>query len=184
LVLSPSFSTYSEYEKVTISAINADGSLSLTSPLQYTHYGSSSLTINNQFGTLDTRTRVGHVNRNIKIVPGPDAGWGFSVIVYGFKDGDIMRIGNINLDGVQLADGGQLDTLNAPLTFINTVNGNYASSVTSSSFLNCKANCIYIQNAHNITIDNNVFYDAWVIGIEANNVKSTKITNNLIIGVY
>ena len=165
LVLSPSFSTYSEYEKVTISAINADGSLSLTSPLQYTHYGASTLTISNQFGTLDTRTRVGHVNRNVRIVPGPDAGWGFTVIVYGYKDGDKMRIGNVNLDGVQFVDGGQLDTLNAPLTFINTVNGNYTSSITSSSFLNCKADCIYIQNGQNITIDNNVFYNAWVIGV-------------------
>lgn len=165
MVISPSFSTYSEYEKVTISAINTDESLTLTSPLQFTHYGASSLTINNQLGTLDARTRVGHVNRNIKILPGPDAGWGFSVIVYGYKDGEIMRIGNVNLDGVQLADGGQLDTLNAPLTFINTVKGNYTSSVTSSSFVNCKANCIYIQNGQNLTIDNNVFYNAWVIGV-------------------
>jgi hypothetical protein len=95
-----------------------------------------------------------------------------------------MRIGNVNLDGVEFANGGQLDTLNAPLTFINTVDGNFTSSITSSSFVNCKADCIYIQNGRNITIDNNVFYNAWVIAVEANNVKGVTITNNLIIGVY
>ena len=87
LVLSPSFSTYNEFESVTIQSINTDGSITLTAPLTYTHYGSGSLTINNNYGKLDTRTRVGHVNRNIKIVPGPDAGWGFTVVVYGYQDG-------------------------------------------------------------------------------------------------
>jgi hypothetical protein len=63
--------------------------------LAYTHYGSGSITIDNNYGKLDTRTRVGHVNRNIKIVPGTDAGWGFTVVVYGFQDGQIYRVGNV-----------------------------------------------------------------------------------------
>jgi hypothetical protein len=124
LVLSPSNSIYSEFEKVTIQSINADGSFTLTTPLAYNHYGSSSLTINNNYGTLDARTQVGHVNRNIQIVPGPEAGWGFTVYVYGFLDGTILRIGSAKLYGVQIQDGGQLDTLNSPLVFMNTVGGN------------------------------------------------------------
>ena len=51
------------------------------------------------------------MNRNIKIVPGPDAGWGYSVTVYGFRDGGangVVRIGNVQLKGVQFQDGGQL----------------------------------------------------------------------------
>lgn len=108
LVLSPSFSTYNQYESVTIQTVNADGSITLTTPLAYTHYGSGSITIDNNYGKLDTRTRVGHVNRNIKIVPGTDAGWGFTVVVYGFQDGQIYRVGNVQLSGVQFQDGGQL----------------------------------------------------------------------------
>lgn len=101
IVLSPSFSQYRQYEKHVISAVNTtEKSVTLTANLQYTHYGSSSVTINNHYGKLDTRTRVGHVNRNIKIVPGPDAGWGYTVVVYGFMDGDILRIGNAQLSGV------------------------------------------------------------------------------------
>lgn len=183
LAISPSFSNYKQYEKVTIQGFNSDGSVLLSAPLQYTHYGSPYLTINNTFGTLDTRTRVAHLNRNIQIVPGPDVNWGFTVIVYGFMDGTILRIGNTQLSGVQFSDGGQLDTLNAPLTFINAQGGTLNSSITDSSFFNCKANCIYIQNSQNITIDNSVFYNAWVIAIEAGAVLSTTITNNLIIGV-
>jgi hypothetical protein len=80
----------------------------LTTPLAHTHYGASSTTINNNYGTLDTRTRVGHINRNVKIVPGPDAGWGFTVIIYAFLDGDILRVGSTELEGVQIEDGGQL----------------------------------------------------------------------------
>ena len=83
----------------------------MVAPLTYTHYGSGSLTVNNNYGKIDTRTRVGHVNRNIKIVPGPDAGWEYSVTVYGFRDGGangVVRIGNVQLKGVQFQDGGQL----------------------------------------------------------------------------
>jgi len=133
--------------------------------LQYTHYGSSSLTISNNFGTLDARARVGHINRNIKIVPGPDAGWGFTVIVYGFMDGNISRIGSAQINGVQFSDGGQMDTLNAPLTFLNALKGNFTSTVADSTFVNCKADCIYIQTSQNITVDSNVFYNVWVIAV-------------------
>ena len=87
IVLSPSFSLHSEYESHTIKTINTDGSITLNSTLSYTHYGANSVTINNHYGTLDARTRVGHVSRNVQIVPGPDSGWGYTVIIYGFLDG-------------------------------------------------------------------------------------------------
>ena len=124
LVISPSFSTYSEYEKLLIKAINSDGSIVLTAPLVHTHYGSNSVTISNGVGSLDARARVGHVNRNIQLVPGPDAGWGFTVNVYGFMDGTILRIGSAQLSGVQFVSGGQLDTQNPPLNFMNNLQGN------------------------------------------------------------
>ncbi len=167
IVLSPSFGTYSEYETATIQSINDDdGSITITAPLIYTHYGASSTTINNNYGKLDTRARVGHVNRNIKIVPGPDAGWGFSLTVYGFMDkANVLRIGNVQLSGVQFQDGGQLETLNSPLVFLNLL-GNTTSSVTKTSFVNCKANCIYVKNAQFITISNNVLYNAYVFGAQ------------------
>ena len=88
------------------------------------------MTINHGHGQLDTRTRVGHVSRKMKIMPGPDAGWGFTVIIYGQNDGNVTRIGSTILRGVQLIDGGQYDSLNAPLRFLNSINGNYSSTIS------------------------------------------------------
>ena len=56
--------------------------------------------------------------------------------------------------------------------------------MTDSSFLNCKADCIFIQNSENINIDNNVFYDVWVIAVHVVDASDVTITNNLIIGVH
>ena len=160
----------------------------MASPLAYTHYGSDTTTINNTYGTLDARARVGHVNRNIQIVPGPDAGWGYSVIVYGYQDGNTvngtLRRGSVQLNGVQFQDGGQSDTLNAPLVFLNNPNSISTSVVTATSFINCKARCIFVKNSRNISIDNNVLYNAWVMGIEALTSNDINITSNIIIGVY
>lgn len=58
------------------------------------------MTINNNIGTLDTRASVGHVTRNIKILSGPDNGWGYSVVVYQMWDGKINRPGQATFSGV------------------------------------------------------------------------------------
>ena len=96
---------------------------------------------------------------------------------------NVTRIGSVQLSGVQFQDGGQLETLNSPLVFLNLL-GNTTSSVTSTSFVNCKANCIYVKNAQFITISNNVLYNAWVFGAQLSQIKSVTFANNVIIGVY
>lgn len=68
------------------------------------------MTISSSYGNLDARGRVGHLTRNIQIVAGPDDGWGYNMIVYGFEDGTIDRVGSVNLYGVQFLNGGQYDT--------------------------------------------------------------------------
>lgn len=184
IVIAPSFSAWNEFERRTIQSINADGTLTLDSALTYTHYGDSSNTISNNYGTLDTRARVGHINRNVKIVPGPDAGWGFSVTVYGYKDTNNKTwVGNAEMSGVQIEDGGQMDTVKSPLKFLNVRNGAYKSSITDTSFLGCRANCIYIENSEQISITNNVFYDVWVHGIETHSINDLTISNNIFMGI-
>lgn len=184
LVLAPSFSTYSEYETVTISSVNSDGSITLTSALQYTHFGDNSVTVTSVHGNLDTRATVGHINRNIKITAGADSGWGFSVIVYGYTGNDtVRRVGTAKLVGVQFENGGQLDSTNSPIVFKNVIGGNYTSLVKSSSFYNCRSFCINVDTSNNVTISNNVLYNAWVFGAQAKSMKSFTFTNNAIIGV-
>lgn len=62
--------------------------------------------------------------------------------------------------------------------------GNTTSKITGTSFINCKANCIYVKNSRNVTFDNNVLYNAWVFGAQFSQIQSVKFTNNVIIGVY
>jgi hypothetical protein len=60
---------------------------------------------------------VGHINRNIQILPGPDVNYGFTVVVYGYKDGNNTLLGAANINGVHFVNGGQLDSMNAALVF-------------------------------------------------------------------
>jgi hypothetical protein len=93
-------------------------------------------------------------------------------------------MGSAQLYGVQIQNGGQLNTMNAPLTFLNLINSSVVSNVVSTSLLNCKANCIYVQNSNNISFTNNVLSEIWTYGAQFVQIKSVTFNNNLIIGVH
>ena len=99
IVIGPSFRSAKEYEKVNITSISSN-TVTFTPPLKHNHYGANSLTINNRFGQLDTRTAVGHITRKIKIIAGNDSGWGYRLLGYGYNDGNRIRIGHLILSGV------------------------------------------------------------------------------------
>ena len=120
IVIGPTFSSASEHEKVTITGISSK-TVSFTPALQYSHYGASGNTISNNYGTLDTRAGVGHLTRSIKIIPGPDSGWGFRLLGYGYHDGVSLRTGNLILEGVELKEGGQYDTERTALQIYNMI---------------------------------------------------------------
>jgi hypothetical protein len=181
LALSPSYGNYSEYEQVTITAINNATSISVT-PLQYNHYGSGAA-ITTPYGSIDVNTHVGHINRNVQIVPGPDYGWGVNVLVYGFNDTGIQRVGSVKLVGVEIVNGGQYDTKAAALQFLNVLDGNYSSLIKGTSFVNCRDWCVNINNIMNVTFDNNVFYNGRVIGVQAISFTNFQFINNLFIGI-
>lgn len=101
IVIGPSFSSSSEHEKVKIVSVNsATNTITFSPPLNYTHYGNSGVTVNNTIGILDTRAAVGILSRRIKILSGPDNGWGYQIIVHGFNDGTKVRSGSVILQGV------------------------------------------------------------------------------------
>lgn len=81
--MAPSFSNPLEFEKVTITALSGN-LVSFTPALQFAHYGNTSATISKSYGTLDTRAGIAHLTRNIKVTAGPDDGWGFSLIQFGY----------------------------------------------------------------------------------------------------
>lgn len=102
--IAPSFSNPLEFEKVTIT--NLSGNLvSFTPALNYSHFGNSSTTISKPYGTLDMRAGVAHLTRNIKFTSGPDDGFGFSLIQFGYlkkldNGTSVVQTGKLKLTGV------------------------------------------------------------------------------------
>ena len=97
-------------------------------------------------GTLDTRSAVGHVSRNIKFVSGTDEGWGYSLIVYQMWVGMTSISGQAIFNGVEFGLGGQYDTEASSLILYN--NGDYSTDktiVTKSSFSYCRTYCIRLN---------------------------------------
>lgn len=183
LVLSPSFADHLQHETVTIQSMNTDGTITLTSNLIYTHFGASGQTVSHGHGNIDARTRVGHVNRNIQITSGPDVGWGMTTVVYGYKDeNNVTRIGSVNLKGVQFNNGGQLDSYDASLRFLNVLGGK-TSTVSATSFMTCYHRCLHIESSENIDFLNNVLYNSHQYSVQMKSIKSLNFKNNLMVGV-
>ena len=78
--------------------------------------------------SLDTRARVTHMTRNIRITAGANVDWGFSFVVYRYtvgwdtnndsiSDKFTERRGDVELTGVQFINGGQLDSTRSALVF-------------------------------------------------------------------
>ena len=103
LGISPSFTATNEYEKVTITAINGLN-ITFTPALKYAHFGDTNPTIVKTYGTLDMRTGVAHLSRNIKIVAGNDTTWGFTLIQFGYSfvlgNETVIQTGKMILSGV------------------------------------------------------------------------------------
>lgn len=124
LVIGASYAGTDECENATITSINGN-TITFTPPLVYEHYGDTSTTISNSVGTLDARSAVGLLSRNIRITKGPDTnGWGCRVLVYSFysmpavispTSMPTIETGYIIFDGVELDRCGQYDTSYAGL---------------------------------------------------------------------
>jgi hypothetical protein len=121
-------------------------------------------------------TQVGHMDRNIKIISGPDTSTGLDFIVYGYYDQKMHWIGSMALVGVHVQG---INTVQ----YINVINGTYASTITQSSFANSLTSFVSIQNSNQISFTNNIFFRSSGSGVFASNVKSFIFSNNLMMGV-
>ena len=166
---------------MTITAINGN-SLSINPALQFTHYGSNSVTISNSVGQLDTRTSVGHVNRNIQFVSGPDNGWGYSVVVYQMWDDKLARAGKAILSGVEFTLGGQYGSEAATLSLMNNGDTSAGTTVVQySSFSNCRTYCLYAQSHTNANLTNNVFFEGSNFHLKLSAISNFYVSSNLMV---
>lgn len=88
---------------MTITAINSTN-ITFTPALRFAHFGDVNATIVRSFGTMDMRTGVGHLTRNIKIVAGNDTTWGFTLVQFGYStiidNATVINTGKMTLSGV------------------------------------------------------------------------------------
>ena len=98
---------------------------------------------------------------------------------------DKVRVGNVKFDGVEMRNGGQEGFQSkATVNFINVIGSVASSSITGSSFANCRSWCVRIQNSQNISLISNILYKAVGVGIKIyTNIKSATVTSNLIVGI-
>lgn len=71
IVLAPSFNNGYQYEEAIIEDINMN-TITLRTTLNYTHYGEAAKSTTS-IGDLDMRTTVGHLSRNIRILPSSES---------------------------------------------------------------------------------------------------------------
>lgn len=102
---------------MTIDSISGS-TITLTTALAFNHYGKSKPDIVDGGMTLDTRTVVAHLTRNIIVTTDNDS-WGYTI--YNYKatvkiDKDEKTLsGKSVLSGVMLEKGSQVDTFDATL---------------------------------------------------------------------
>jgi hypothetical protein len=141
IVIAPSWSDVNEYEKRKIEGI-VGNIITLNESLTYSHYGGSTTTIDNNYGTLDMRASVGVLTRNIKIEAEDEEDWGFRLLVLSFTDykgtdKERVREANIILQGVEFIGGGQPNTNKAAVQLFS-LTGQDTKKIIKSTFHNCK----------------------------------------------
>jgi hypothetical protein len=188
IAIAPSYSSPTQYEEVTIQGISGT-TITFTPALQYEHYGDISTTLTNEYGTLDARSAVGHLTRNIKISGGADVhGWGAHVLILGytqiFSDFSTNLLkGYAKLDGVEFKNCGQYDTQKAGLKIVRTGSPEKSTSITNSAIHHCNGMCSFFDDISDLTVNNNVFYLAkkYITYVHKVNHRYSYM-NNLLIG--
>jgi len=126
------------------------------------------VTISNSFGSLDTRSMVAVLTRNVKIVGDTSAPLGGSVVVTSAllqpMDSpvlnNVVQTGYANLNNVQLLNLGDSGSKVSALNFVGLSSyslNSQASSVVHCAVHNCSFSCLNVTTSSNITITNSVF---------------------------
>jgi hypothetical protein len=118
--------SHSKYELVTIKEI--DGSqVTLEETLQYFHYGNPIINASNT-GSIDIRTEVLHLSRNIKIIGDNNDDWGMNLVTTHNEDtaanidGEVetvYRKGYAIIDSVEFMNWSQYQNQKAWIRFEN-----------------------------------------------------------------
>lgn len=185
IVIAPSEFSPHEFEARTIKQIN-NGIITFDQPLEFYHFGANDITKTTPYGSIDMRTEVGLLTRNI-IIEGTDIdNWGGRIYVgeiyntalrYSFR-------GRVELDGVETKNLGQADTNFAGLTFerLKSQTNDY-SIVRRCVMRNSGGIQLRAVASDGISFENNILYLSmkYQVSFEEDN-SHIQFLNNLIVG--
>ena len=183
--LAPTGLAYNTAEQRTIATIDSSVTntvITFTPALEHAHYGSADSTKYEIHG-VDTRGEVAMLSRNIKIKGTGTDNWGCQVLVHDLLEVDqTTRKTRTFMDHVEMAQCSQQDTHKANLRF-EGVSLYEEHKVTNCAFHSGIGRGLQLTDAHNVTIDGNVFFGAKRFGVNIEASSKLKIDNNYIIGV-
>ncbi|CAI2373695.1 unnamed protein product [Moneuplotes crassus] len=192
LGIAPSGRDWEQRDSVTIASINGN-TVTLTEALKFDHYGAASIDAS-ESGTIDIRSEVLHLTRNIKIVGVNQDRWGAHVVTAHNQDSQFLngklstvtRRGWAIIDHVEFKNCSQYDTDKASVRFTD-ISGLTAddirSKVTNSAIHDGLGIGIMVSHAEDITVDSNMVWFHHVGGIWMKRSDKTKITNNVVAGM-
>ena len=192
LGIAPSARNYEERDFAIIQSIDGKN-VTLQQPLQYTHFGAASINPE-ESSTIDIRTEVLHLTRNVKVQGSNVDRWGGHIVTahnldVGFLAGQlvpIFRKGHAIIDNVEFVNCSQYDTDKAAVRFsglTELTTDDVKSSVTNSVVHNGLGIGIMVEGSEDVTVDNNVVFFQHMGGIWMKRSDDITITNNVVAGM-
>lgn len=187
IVIASSSMDPNEVEYAKIKTKTDARAFELTTALLYDHYGSAN-SISTQYGTLDMRTEVGVLTRNIKIIGANDSDWGCRVLTarYQVYDNDLGSLvwieGRSIMQGVEISGCGQRDTLHGSLDF-QYLQGNDENIIDNVVIRNGVGIGVNMINTKNIRFVNSIITNVRKYGVHAQLVNNLTFEDNLIVKI-
>jgi hypothetical protein len=185
LLVVASNADYQQSEIRTITAITGS-EITLNETLQFDHFGGSASDVTTtSVGTLDMRTEVLYMTRNVRISGTGDDNWGGRVYVTQIYDptlGDYVR-GTALIDGAEFVNCGQPNTTFAGLAFDQMDAEKLESFVTNSVFRQSPGWHVQIMKSEHVTFSRNVLWYSFKYSVFLDGtLKDIKFTYNYVIG--
>lgn len=190
LIASTSFDS-TETEEAEISAIDpSSGILTLTSDLEYVHYGAASHQITPLGDSLDQRAEVILLRRNIEIkgnsvTQNENDGYGATLLATQ-EIGAFFTIKTaiVKIDGVRFANMGKRGTKQGAIRFELMTNPANSSLFSNNIIQGSETLSLFVNSIKNFEICNNAFIDSINNGVVFEGANSiVKFTQNVIISV-
>lgn len=164
IFLAPSAVQWEHVDHAEIQSYSsATGMITLMEKLDFYHYGQDETT-GDEYNGLDMRTEVILLTRDVKIVGDDTDAWGGNVLTTEAMQADgVVRAGQMILDGVEIRNCSQRDTVKAALRFEGVLRN--PQKVSNTVIWGNLAWGVRIESSYNVEIYNSAVVSAQAIGV-------------------